>query len=315
MSWRRLKDRGVLGINRRNIDFTIRHNPRRLYPLVDNKLRTKALCIRSGIPVPRLLAKAEHHFELDALMRRIDDLEDFVMKPARGAMGNGIVVITGRDQDTFMRTGTRRHSRGDLKFHAASIISGLYALGGNDDMAMVEERLQVHEALQDVVYDGVPDIRVIVYRGYPIMAMARLPTKASSGRANLHQGAIGVGIDMSRGIMQSAVQRNHSLSTHPDTQQTLLGRRLPEFDEILRIAVAAAETTGLGYLGADVVVDARRGPLILELNARPGLAIQMCNRAGLLPRIETIDRIADMSRPPEARLTLLQELADAWTRA
>jgi alpha-L-glutamate ligase-like protein len=314
MIYRRLRQMGVLGINRRNIDLTSRHNPRRLYPLVDNKLRTKALCIGAGIPVPRLLAKAEHHFELEELMGRVDGLDDFVMKPARGAMGNGIVVITGRAERLFSRTGSRRMSRGDLQFHAASILSGLYALGGNDDMAMVEERLVVHPEFRSVAYDGVPDVRVIVYRGYPVMAMARLPTKASSGRANLHQGAIGVGLDMATGTMLSAVRHNAPLEIHPDTGERLIGRRLPDFERVLQIAVAAAEITGLGYLGADVVVDARHGPVILELNARPGLAIQLCNRAGLLPRLATVDRIADMPRDATGRLTMVKELADLWTR-
>lgn len=312
MRYAELQRLGVLGINRRNIDFTTKYNPRRLYPLVDNKLRTKAICIRSGIPVPRLLSKAEHHFELRALTSKLDDLSDFVMKPARGAMGNGIVVINGRDGERFIRNGDRRMSRGDLRFHAASIISGLYALGGSADMVMVEERLVVHPELREISYDGVPDIRVIVYRGYPVMVMARLPTRASGGRANLHQGAIGVGIDVGTGAMCSAILRNKPVDTHPDTKHRLLGRRLPSFDRILEIAVAAAEITGLGYLGADVVVDARLGPVILELNARPGLSIQLCNRAGLLPRIQTIDRIVDEPRDSDARLNLIKELSDLW---
>ncbi|NJK88715.1 MAG: alpha-L-glutamate ligase-like protein [Myxococcales bacterium] len=307
-----LRDKGILGINRRNVDFTTRWNPRRLYPLVDNKLRTKAMCLEAGIPVPRLLGKAEHHFEIPKLLERIEALQDFVLKPARGAMGNGIVVIVGQDNGVFSRAGGRKVSAGDLQYHASGIISGLYALGGQADMAMVEERLIVHPELTQIVYDGVPDVRVIIYRGYPIMGMVRLPTHGSGGRANLHQGAIGAGIDLATGAMIFAIQRNRPVSMHPDTQAKLLGRVLPHFDRVLEIAVRAADHTGLGYLGADVVVDAALGPVILEMNARPGLSIQLCNRSGILPRVEAIDRLPDERPPFEERLEIVRELARTW---
>lgn len=312
MIFSQLSSRGILGINRRNIDYTTKWNKRRLYPLVDNKLRTKLMCLEAGIPVPRLLGKAEHHFELDAFMARIDGLDDFVLKPARGAMGNGIVVITHRTKEHFVRSGGRSATLGDMKYHASGIISGLYALGGQADMAMVEERLIVHPELAQIAYDGVPDVRIIVYRGYPVMAMVRLPTKLSGGRANLHQGAVGVGIDLASGRMRSAILRNQPVTSHPDTDARLLGRIIPAFDRILEIAVGAADQTGLGYLGADVVVDANHGPVILEMNARPGLSIQLCNRAGILPRVESIDRLNGSMPPLAERIAIVQELAEAW---
>ncbi len=51
---RRLRETGVLGINERNADYTLAWNKRHLYPLVDDKLRTKRLAQRAGIPVPEL---------------------------------------------------------------------------------------------------------------------------------------------------------------------------------------------------------------------------------------------------------------------
>jgi alpha-L-glutamate ligase-like protein len=270
------------------VDYTLRWNPRRLYPLVDDKLVTKRLCQEAGIPVPELLAVARQHFEIPRLLAALAEREAFVLKPAHGAMGNGILVVVGRAGRHFLRSGGRRLSADDLRYHAASIISGLYALGGQPDFALIEELLIAHPSLLEICLEGAPDVRVIVHRGIPVMSMTRFPTRRSGGRANLHQGAIGAGVDLETGRILHGVQGMHAVERHPDSGRPLRGVAIPHFERVLEIAVRATDLTGLGYVGADVVVDARLGPVILELNARPGLAIQLANRAGLLPRLRAI---------------------------
>jgi alpha-L-glutamate ligase-like protein len=313
VSWiasrRALRRAGVLGINRRNHEYTLRWNPRRLYPRVDDKLLTKRLCAAAGIPIPKLLAVAAHHFELRRLPAQLAGETSFVLKPARGAMGNGVLVIVDRDGDRLVRPGGARMTLSDLEYHAASTISGLYSLGGQPDVAMVEERLEVHPELAEIAEHGVPDVRVIVFRGVPVMAMTRLPTRRSGGRANLHQGAVGVGIDLARGRTVHAMLRGASVTRHPDTGRPLLDRPVPAFARILEIAVRACDESGLGYVGADLVVDPRRGPVVLELNARPGLAVQVANRAGLLPRLRAVERAHGPGLPVEDRVALGCQLA------
>jgi alpha-L-glutamate ligase-like protein len=304
---RALKRRGVLGINRRNADYTLAWNARRLYPLVDDKLATKRLCQAAGIAVPKLLAVARTHLEARRLLDLLKGETAFVLKPARGAMGNGILVLEQRDGKLFR--GTKPYSREDFEYHAAGIISGLYSLAGHADVAMVEERLEIHPLLAPLRDDGVPDIRVIVYRGVPVMCMMRLPTRISGGRANLHQGAVGIGIDLVSGRSTNAMLRGHRIEKSPDTDEPLLGFELPDFDAVLRTAVAATDQTGLGYVGADVVLDARLGPVILELNARPGLAIQLANRAGLLPRLGAVDAKLGPKQGPAPPLPLEERIA------
>ena len=302
-----LRRRGVLGINRRNIDYTQAWNQRRLYPLVDDKLATKRLCQVAGIPVPKLLAVAKTHRESRRLLDQLEGVPAFVLKPARGAMGNGILVLEQREGRLWR--GTRPYSRDDFEYHAAGIISGLYSLAGHADVAMVEERLETHPVLAPLRDDGVPDIRVIVYRGVPVMCMMRMPTRLSDGRANLHQGAVGIGIDLVEGRAIHAMQRGRSIDQSPDTGVPIVGLLLPEFDAILRSAVSATDQTGLGYVGADVVLDAQLGPVILELNARPGLAIQLANRAGLLPRLHAVDSRFGPKQGPPAPMTLDERIA------
>jgi alpha-L-glutamate ligase-like protein len=128
------------------------------------------------------------------------------------------------------------------------------------------------------------------------MAMLRLPTRASNGRANLHQGGIGTGIDLDTGLTHHAVQRNRAIDAHPDTGRPIVGLRVPYWEKVLSLSRLVAEAVGLGYIGVDVVIDAQLGPLLLEANARPGLAIQIANGRGLLPRLQGIDALLDRPR-------------------
>ena len=215
----------------------------------------------------------------------------------------------GRRAGSYLRAGGREIELEEIRYHVAGIISGLYALGGHRDEALVEERLAVHPALAAIAVEGVPDVRVIVYRGVPVMAMIRLPTRASGGRANLHQGAIGAGIDLATGRTVRAVLRNRPIRTHVDSGRPVVGVPIPAFDGVLEVATRAADETELGYVGADVVVDERRGPLVLELNARPGLAIQVANGAGLLPRLRRVRELPSREMPLAERIALGRDLA------
>ncbi|HEX5271214.1 MAG TPA: sugar-transfer associated ATP-grasp domain-containing protein, partial [Gemmataceae bacterium] len=93
-----------------------------------------------------------------------------------------------------------------------------------------------------------------------------------------------------------AVLRNRATERHPDTGVPVIGFPVPYWPDILIMSRRVSEATGLGYVGVDVVVDRRRGPLLLEANARPGLAIQIANAAGLVRRLEEIDRELDGRR-------------------
>ncbi len=290
MIGRKLRALGILGINQRNGGFILPENPRRAYPEVDDKIRTKELCERAGVPVPRLIGAIRHHFELGRLEELIGAHESFVMKPCRGSQGKGIAVIRHRDGDRFALPERRSLTFEDLRFRASEILSGLYSLGGQPDAVLLEECLEVDPRLEDLSAGGVPDVRILIYRGAPVMGMMRLPTRRSGGCANLHRGAVGLGVDLASGVTESAVWERRFISHHPDTEKPVIGVSIPHFPRLLATAVLAAKQTHLAYLGVDLVIDRNHGPVVLELNARPGLAIQLANRAGLLPRLRQIER-------------------------
>jgi len=285
---------GVLGINCRNASHVLPLNPRSNHPRVDDKLLTKEICEARGIPVPATYAAIERHGDIRKFMDLIDHRQEFVIKPASGAAGRGIIIVAEHDGETFTTSGGARTTLADLRYHLSTILSGLYSLGGQPDRAIIEQRIVRHPVFADVAVDGTPDIRIILYRYVPVMAMVRLPTRASGGRANLHQGAVAAAIDLATGCTFGGVCKLRAVSAHPDTGARIGGLMVPGWPVLLEAAMKLAEGLELGYVGIDFVLDACGGPVVLEANARPGLAIQVAHRSGLRPRLAFID-----SQPPE----------------
>jgi alpha-L-glutamate ligase-like protein len=299
---RKLADEGVLGLNRRNGDYILRFNPRSRYPLVDDKLETKRLALEAGIAVPPLYGVIRTQHDIRLLPDIVRDHPEFVLKPAHGSAGDGIVVISGRSGSRYRTISGTLLDADYLSHHLSNAINGQFSLGGIQDVVIVEYMVRFSPLFAAVSYQGVPDIRVIVFRGFPIMAMVRLPTRASNGKANLHQGAVGAGIDLASGTTLTGVLGTEVVTHHPDTSEPIEGLQIPDWATILDISARCYELTGLGYIGVDIVLDRDRGPLVLELNARPGLAIQIANRQGLLRRLQICERRADFGAAPAERV-------------
>jgi len=307
ISPRRLTELGILGMNRRNVGFIGKYNPRRNYRLVDDKLLTKEAAIKNNIPVPELYAVIEAQHQIAAATEALTAHAAFVIKPVQGSGGKGILVIVGREGEQFRKSSGTLISAEEVRRHLSNTLAGLYSLGGRNDRAMVEAMIQFDPYLERYSYEGVPDIRVIAFKGVPVMAMMRCATHASDGKANLHQGAVGVGIDIATGKSVRAVQHGQLVTTHPDTGANFDELQIPYWDRILDLGSRCVEMTGLGYLGVDIVLDKTRGPVLLELNARPGLAIQVANMAGLRHRLVIAEKIAAETDDHDLKIALARQ--------
>lgn len=292
----RLNSRGIMGMNRRNISYISRYNPREFFPLVDDKLKTKRLALEHGVTVPELVAVVGSQHDISKTMKVLLTLDGFCIKPSKGSGGKGILVITRVEDGKFYRSNGQVISEKDIRRHLSNILAGLFSLGGAVDVAMIEALMIVDPKMKTFSHEGVPDIRVIVFRGVPVMAMMRLACASSQGKANLHQGAIGVGLDINSGEAVHALQHDDYITHHPDTNADLQSLRLGQWQGLLELACACYDMGGLGYLGVDLVMDANLGPTLLELNARPGLSIQIANNAGLLPRLRLVEAIKHPER-------------------
>jgi alpha-L-glutamate ligase-like protein len=299
---KKLRDFGIIGMNQRNFGLISRYNPRYLYPLVDDKLKTKLLAQEAGITVPKLLGTLHYQHDVRKLEKLLAEYKQFVIKPVKGSGGKGILVISERDHNLYFKPSGDMLSLPEIERHVSNILSGLHSLGGKPDTVMIESLIQLDPIFADYSYEGIPDIRVIVLKGYPVMAMLRLATHASDGKANLHQGAVGVGIDIGTGTALHAVQFGKPIQRHPDTRKPFTELGIPHWNKILTLAAACFEMTKLGYLGVDIVLDRDLGPMIIELNARPGLSIQIANYAGLAPRIAIIEKLKNIDPIAESRV-------------
>lgn len=305
--WRNRKT--VLGVNARSAIY-LRVNSKRSRDLADNKLETKQLLIQHGIPVAELLGVIRDPLEL-----RQFDWEalpaSFVIKPNRGFGGDGILVIFNRLKNgNWLTTHQEQLNSEDLAAHAHNILDGNYSLFSTPDSAIIERRLSVDPLFKHFATEGIPDIRVIVYNLVPVMAMIRVPTKKSRGKANLAQGGLGIGVDIATGLTTHVITKSwlyeKEIDLHPDTHIRLRGLKVPYWSDILKIAVMSARVLGLNYCGVDISADKKLGPMVLELNARPGFGIQIANMA---PLRERLDRIRGLKvETPERGIAIAREL-------
>lgn len=306
--WRiskKLKDIGILGMNARNYKLISKLNKRNLYPLVDDKVKTKELAVQNNINTTQKIGIIEYQHQVKYFPQMVQNFKEFVIKPAHGSGGKGVLVIKKWDKNTYITASEKTLTYAQVYQHISNILSGLYSLGGQYDVALIEEMVHFSNIFEKFSYQGVPDVRIIVYKGYPIMAMTRLATSESGGRANLHQGAVGVGLDIKTGKTLTAVQHNIPIQIHPDTKADLKTLSVPFWREHLLIAAKAYEMTGLAYLGADIVLDENKGPMMLELNARPGLAIQIANSSGLIKAFKHAEKYYPKNLSAEERVDFI----------
>jgi len=271
----------VLGINQRNLDYVYPNNARQYFKSVDEKLLAKVIFKKANIPFPETYHLFQSFRELIDFENQLEPFENFVIKPNKGKAGNGIIVLGKKILGGYENV---RHDLVPIKKirrNVADILLGVYSYG-MDDSAMVEKRIFPAPFLNQLFTHGLSDIRFIYYQENPVMGMIRVPTEKSFGKANLHQGGIGIGFDLKTGVTNHATFNQQSIKTHPDSEAELIGLQVPELKELLRMCQSVASLLPLKYLGFDLTLDEEHGPMMIEVNARPGLEIQNINQKGLL---------------------------------
>ncbi|MFW9887874.1 MAG: sugar-transfer associated ATP-grasp domain-containing protein [Candidatus Thorarchaeota archaeon] len=295
--FKRIFDSGTdpLSIQIRNRNYIARYNSKVLFPII-NKFNIKEQFDKWRVPTPELLAVIENESQLPELMKRMSSEEQFkhgfVIKPSQSFGGKGILVVSERNDVGSFIIGSREYAPEAIEREIIKVLQGEFLTSqtySDRDIVLIEEKVNAHPLLAGIS-TGLPDVRVIVFRGIPVMAMMRLSTEESQGKANLKQGAIGAAVRISDGRITRAEIKGAEFHQHPDTGGRIVGFRLPDWQAILATACLAQKSTGLGYAGVDIVIDENDRILVLEVNKRPGLEIQNVCQASLLERFARIEK-------------------------
>jgi alpha-L-glutamate ligase-like protein/uncharacterized protein (TIGR02421 family) len=284
------KNKGILGINARNLLYIRPYNKKKAIRLADDKIKTKQFLSTREVPVPKLYGIIKDGNDLEKF--DFSSLPStFVLKPNKGFGGEGIIPIVDKRDKFFITASGRQIGKEELFDHIHDILDGRYSISNVGDYAFMEQYIEADERVGKYSYEGLPDIRVVVHNLIPVMAMLRLPTKESEGKANLHLGAVGVGIDIAKGEATYISYKNKIIDELPEGLGKIWGLKIPYWDEILLIASRVQLLTNLGYMAIDICIDKNTGPVLLEINARAGLGVQIANLAPLRRRLERIQGV------------------------
>lgn len=273
------KTSGIVGLNERNLKLIYPNNPREYYVLADDKVLTKEVLQMSNIPCAQTYEVIRSNSEIKRKWKNCSMYDKIAIKPAKGSGGGGIMILKKNENDKWISGGRVVEER-EIFQHMAAIIMGFFSLG-SDDKVLIEECIEPHPFFHEIYPEGVPDFRVILLNHVPIMSMLRMPTDRSDGKANLHQEGIGIGVDIEKGTLSEVYDGHRYYNCHPDSKAIVSGVVIPYWDKILEISIATAKAFPHKYLGVDIVIDKDKGPQIMEINVRPGLAIQLVNKKGL----------------------------------
>lgn len=261
----------ALGMNARNVLGVFRGNSSRAIAIANDKIATKTMLVAAGVPVSPQRGVFPSVMSLEGLRAVLD--RPVALKPAAGRGGGGILLIQpAADGSGFVNIHGKPVAWSEIIQHATEIIHGRFSFG-DEDVLLVEDLLVPHPGIVALHGKGIADFRFIFERDNLLMAMLRLPTAASDGKANLHAGGVGAPVDLATGRLGEVVGKSGVSPLHPDGMR-VAGVVVPEWEALLAVARQAAAISPLGFVGVDLVLDANLGPVVLEWNARPGLEIQ-----------------------------------------
>ena len=204
----------ILGMNARNLEYIARHNSFADKKFADDKIFTKNYLSSRGIGVAKLFHVIESHTQLTPEFIKSLPAE-FVLKPNRGFGGGGIHVFLEKRKGTWRTPSGEKFNTEDIYRHGIDILEGKYSISGVQDSIIFEEVLHAHPAFRSLTEVGLPDVRIIVFNRVPVLAMLRVPTEESDGKANMELGAYGMGIDLSTGRTTGAAYHSKFLKKLP----------------------------------------------------------------------------------------------------
>lgn len=277
----------ILWQNARNLNYIKWYNDSIAKKLADSKLKTKEFLSEKWISVAETLMVIEKHGDI-----REDSLSHldlpFVVKPNSWYGWKGIIVFDKKDIDwNYISNWWKIYSKKMLKSHFSDIIDWFFSLSWYRDSIIIEKKILLDHQIELLWKFWLPDIRVLVFNKVPVMAMLRVPTLQSWWKANLHAWACWVWIDIWTGKLTYITKSSKIIKSIPDIWD-IRWIKIPKWEEILTLAVKVQFITNIWYVWCDIVLDDKKWPILLEMNIRPWLEVQVANMSPLKDRLDRV---------------------------
>lgn len=277
-------------------------NPKELHVLVDDKLLFYQHCLAHELPTPKIIGVVGRrtHASPDQEITHIGSLaelrimiesgpRELFVKPVDRAHGNGAFIIRRFDGHFYFGQPEREGSLEDLYRYLNDILKDETAL-------LIQPRIQADPGILRISsVNGLATIRIVtaMMDGNPtiLYACVRLPvgTNITDNFSSGKSGNLAVAIDIETGALSKGWYsvRNDwpvmkATSTHPSTGQTICGTLIPQWPEVVDLALRAQKAIpGLKSVGWDIAVT-EGGVTLIEANDTYGVAIlQVAYQRGL----------------------------------
>jgi glutathione synthase/RimK-type ligase-like ATP-grasp enzyme len=198
---------------------------------------------------------------------------DIFVKPANGRGGKGAERWDRAERLTYSSDGIHCLSE-------RALLERLRSQARRTPL-LVQLRLETHPEIADLTSGALSTVRALTClneHGEPEVMAAVFRMSIGSNRTvdNIHAGGLACGVSVDQGVLGPASNlgldaRLGWLTSHPDTNAAIAGRKLPMWDEVKALAIQAHRAfDDRPLVGWDIAILAD-GPIVVEGNGSPDM--------------------------------------------
>ena len=184
----------------------------------------------------------------------ISDKDKIIAKPLDECCGRGIDIYHMKDHEP----------------------KALFDLLIANKAYLIEEVVEQHETMNSMSPSSVNTIRIITIRnGEKVTLVAGCVRVSRSGNVvdNFNAGGLSGILDINTGkiVTDGYDKFRATFKNHPDTGTQFMGFEIPMWDDVVDLVTEAAKVVPeVRYIGWDVAISKKYGPLLIEGNSYPG---------------------------------------------
>ncbi|MCX6807778.1 MAG: DUF1704 domain-containing protein [Patescibacteria group bacterium] len=286
--------RHILGANSNFLDFVYPVRSQQDFSWIKNRSKIKAWLQARGIFMPKTLLIVKNISDLDRLNFDILPQKFIIRKVFNNGRDDNILTLSSIGANAWLDSRKRLWKPEDIKQHILDILDGGFSKSGLPDIACIEQRPELDKFFARLGQDGLPVIKIIVYRNVPLMAMLKLaPPAIVNNKFGLRQNEILIGIDIATGettnlFTNSVFDHKKEILTLPWSGRVVRGLEIPMWQDILLLASQVQSLINANYLTVEISLDAKNGPVVCGLSIDSDLDVQLANHSSLRERLDKV---------------------------